>query len=230
MSAGNAATALVALLHAGFLILETFFWDKPLGLRVFGHPLELARASKVLAANQGLYNGFLAAGLAWGLCGGGQAVKMFFLSCVVVAGVFGAATANVKILWVQAVPAALALLLLLRSGGNKRTVEEYMAAFRVSDHARVLACLTDDVEWTIPGAFTKKGKKEFDAEIENPAFEGRPEIKVTRLTEENDVVTAEGTVLTRKKGGAATLLAFSDVFELRGGKIRRLTSYLMETK
>jgi ketosteroid isomerase-like protein len=110
---------------------------------------------------------------------------------------------------------------------NKKTVEDYLAAFRVSDHAGVLACLTDDVEWVIPGAFVKNGKAAFDAEIENPAFEGRPDIRHTRLTEENGVVVVEGTVLTRKKGGPELLLAFCDVFELKGGKIARLTSYLM---
>jgi putative membrane protein len=107
------AVAVIALLHVYFLVLEMFLWDKPAGLRAFGQTLEAARASKVLAANQGLYNGFLAAGLAWGLTlgSGGTAVKVFFLCCVLVAGVFGAVTANRKILFVQAVPAAVALVL-----------------------------------------------------------------------------------------------------------------------
>jgi putative membrane protein len=92
-----------------------FLWDKPRGLRAFGQTLEAAKASKVLAANQGLYNGFLAAGLFWGLSlgAGGAAVKVFFLACVLVAGVFGAVTANRRILFVQAVPAAVALALVL---------------------------------------------------------------------------------------------------------------------
>ena len=109
------AVALVALLHAYFLVLEMFLWDKPTGLRTFGHTAEHAAASKVLAANQGLYNGFLAAGLVWGLTLGsaGTGVKVFFLLCVIVAGVYGAVTVGRKILFVQALPAALALVLLL---------------------------------------------------------------------------------------------------------------------
>ena len=115
--AANVAVALVALLHAYFLVLEMFLWDKPAGLRAFGQTLEAARASKVLAANQGLYNGFLAAGLVWGLALGasGTPVKLFFLACVIVAGVFGALTAHRRILFVQALPAAIALALVLAS-------------------------------------------------------------------------------------------------------------------
>ncbi|HQU90312.1 MAG TPA: DUF1304 domain-containing protein [Denitromonas sp.] len=106
--------ALVALIHAYILVLEMFLWDKPAGLRAFGQTLEAARASKVLAANQGLYNGFLAAGLIWGLSLGaeGGSVKVFFLLCVLIAGVYGAATASRKILFVQALPAAVGLVLL----------------------------------------------------------------------------------------------------------------------
>jgi putative membrane protein len=94
-----------------------FLWDKPTGLRAFGQKLEAAKASKVLAANQGLYNGFLAAGLIWGLVLGenGASVKVFFLLCVLIAGLYGAATASRKILYVQAVPAAIGLLLVLLS-------------------------------------------------------------------------------------------------------------------
>jgi putative membrane protein len=102
-------SALVALLHLYFLVLEMFLWDKPAGRKVFKTTPEFAAASKVLAANQGLYNGFLAAGLIWGLLGGGAAVLVFFLGCVVVAGVFGAATVNKRIFFVQALPAILAL-------------------------------------------------------------------------------------------------------------------------
>ena len=107
------AVGLVALLHVYFLVLEMFLWDKPAGLKAFGQTLEAAKASKVLAANQGLYNGFLAAGLLWGLGLGaaGTGVKVFFLSCVLVAGLFGAVTASRKILFVQALPAAIALVL-----------------------------------------------------------------------------------------------------------------------
>jgi putative membrane protein len=105
---------LVLLLHVYILVLEMFLWDKPAGLRAFGLSPELARASKTLAANQGLYNGFLAAGLGWGLSLGanGLSVKMFFLGCVFVAGVYGSLTANRKILFIQALPAAVALALL----------------------------------------------------------------------------------------------------------------------
>jgi putative membrane protein len=113
----NIAVALVALLHVYFLVLEMFLWDKPRGLRTFGLTPEFAAASKSLAANQGLYNGFLAAGLIWGLALGanGEPIKIFFLGCIIVAGVFGAFTANLKILWVQALPAAVALALVLFS-------------------------------------------------------------------------------------------------------------------
>ena len=113
--AANTAVGLVALLHLYFLVLEMYFWDKPLGLRVFGLSPEFARASKALAANQGLYNGFLAAGLVWGLSLGasGFSTKVFFLACVIAAGVFGALTANRKILWVQALPGAVALALVV---------------------------------------------------------------------------------------------------------------------
>jgi putative membrane protein len=116
-TAANIAVALVALLHLYFLVLEMFLWDKPFGRRTFGLTPEFASASKSLAANQGLYNGFLAAGLVWGLVLGaaGNPVKMFFLACVVVAGIFGGATASRKILWVQAVPGAIALVLVWRA-------------------------------------------------------------------------------------------------------------------
>ena len=110
----NVLVALVALLHVYFMTLEMFLWDRPFGRRTFGLTPEFSAASKALAANQGLYNGFLAAGLAWGLWLGpaGLPVKVFFLVCVVVAGVFGAATVSRKILLVQAVPAIAALVAL----------------------------------------------------------------------------------------------------------------------
>lgn len=113
----NIVVSVVALLHVYFLVLEMFLWDRPTGLRAFGQTLEAAKASKVLAANQGLYNGFLAAGLVWGLIlgSGGTNVKMFFLGCVLIAGLYGAATASRKILFVQALPAAVGLALLLLS-------------------------------------------------------------------------------------------------------------------
>jgi putative membrane protein len=110
---------LVAALHLYFLVLEMFFWKKPLGRRVFGLSRELAEATASLAANQGLYNGFLAAGLVWGLSLGdaGFSIRVFFLVCVIVAGIFGAATANRRILWVQALPGAIALALTFLARG-----------------------------------------------------------------------------------------------------------------
>lgn len=113
----NMVVGLVALLHVYFLVLEMFLWDKPPGLRAFGQTIQAAKASKVLAANQGLYNGFLAAGLVWSLILGesGTGVKVFFLSCVLIAGLYGGVTANRKIILVQAVPAAVGLALVLLS-------------------------------------------------------------------------------------------------------------------
>ncbi|MDN3921738.1 DUF1304 domain-containing protein [Roseateles violae] len=105
--------ALVAALHLYFLVLEMFFWTRPLGRKVFRLEPEFAEASKTLAANQGLYNGFLAAGLVWGLCLGEARIQLFFLGCVLVAGLFGAATVGRKILYVQALPALLAIGALL---------------------------------------------------------------------------------------------------------------------
>ena len=111
----NNAVAIVALLHLYFLVLEMFLWNKPFGRRLFGLTPEFAQASAALAANQGLYNGFLAAGLLWGLGlgAGGFGVKVFFLGCVIVAGVYGAFTVSRRIFWVQAFPGALALVLVL---------------------------------------------------------------------------------------------------------------------
>ena len=106
---------LIGVLHVYILILEMFLWDKPAGLRAFGNTQQAATVTKVLAANQGLYNGFLAAGLFWGLSLGaaGTGVKVFFLLCVLVAGLYGAATASRKILFIQAIPAAVGLVLVL---------------------------------------------------------------------------------------------------------------------
>jgi putative membrane protein len=110
-------TALVAALHVYFLVLEMFLWDHPTGRRIFGTTPEFAAASRALAANQGLYNGFLAAGLIWGLALGTQGipVREFFLVCVLIAGIYGGFTVNRRILIVQGVPAALALWALLPS-------------------------------------------------------------------------------------------------------------------
>lgn len=114
----NLVIVLVAVLHIYFLVLEMFLWDKPAGLKAFRQTPAQAAATKVLAGNQGLYNGFLAAGLLWGFALGaaGFSVKVFFLSCVVIAGIYGAATVSKKILYIQAAPAALGLLLLLMLG------------------------------------------------------------------------------------------------------------------
>ncbi len=110
--------ALVAIEHALFLVIEMFFWRKPFGMKTFGTTPDFAEASAALAANQGLYNGFLAAGLAWSLLPGPHsfALRVFFLSCVIVAGLFGAATVKPRIALVQALPAALALAAVLVAG------------------------------------------------------------------------------------------------------------------
>ena len=111
----NVAVALVAALHLGFLVLEMFLWTKPVGRRIFGLQPEFANASSSLAANQGLYNGFLAAGLVWGLLAdvNRDGLLIFFLTCVIVAGIYGAITVSRSILAVQAAPAAVALALVL---------------------------------------------------------------------------------------------------------------------
>jgi putative membrane protein len=112
----NILVAIVAALHVWFLILEMFLWTQPLGLKTFNQPLEKAKDSAVLAANQGLYNGFLAAGLVWGLVhpdpATGMEIKTFFLLCVIVAGAYGAMSVSRRILYVQAAPALVALILL----------------------------------------------------------------------------------------------------------------------
>jgi uncharacterized protein len=113
---------------------------------------------------------------------------------------------------------------------NKRTVDMYMDGFRKSDHAQILSCLTDDIEWEMPGAFHLIGKDAFDKEIENESFVGSPTITITRMTEEHDVVVAEGSVRTQKKDGDSLSLRFCDVFVMQAGKIKRLTSYLSEIK
>ena len=113
----NIFVGLIAVLHVYILVLEMFLWDKPRGMKAFGNSPAAAAATKVLAANQGLYNGFLAAGLFWGLSLGtaGTSIKVFFLLCVLIAGLYGAATASRKILFIQAIPAAIGLALVLLS-------------------------------------------------------------------------------------------------------------------
>lgn len=106
----NILIGIVALLHLGFLALEMFFWDHPVGRKRFGMTAEYSKASATLAANQGLYNGFLAAGLVWGIVSGDFSIKIFFLVCVVIAGIYGGFTAKRSILYIQALPGLLALL------------------------------------------------------------------------------------------------------------------------
>lgn len=108
------AISLVIALHILFLVLEMFLWNTPFCRKTFGLSEDYARQSAPLAANQGLYNGFLAAGLVWGLLSGdGNSILMFFLSCIIIAGIYGAITAKASILWIQALPAAIAFLLLV---------------------------------------------------------------------------------------------------------------------
>lgn len=109
----NLVIAFVALSHVGFMVLEMFFWDHPVGQRIFAMTPDVSASSAALAANQGLYNGFLAAGLVWGLLCDRREIKIFFLSCIIVAGIFGAVTAKATILFTQAMPAAIALILVL---------------------------------------------------------------------------------------------------------------------
>lgn len=116
------ACAAVALLHVGFLILEMFFWDHPVGRSIFNMTPEVSASSKLLAMQQGLYNGFLAAGLAWGLLSQRRDVLTFFLACVVVAGVFAALTVKPSIFITQALPGLVALALLYLGGRPRRTV------------------------------------------------------------------------------------------------------------
>ena len=113
---------------------------------------------------------------------------------------------------------------------NKQTVQKYMDAFTRSDHEEILSCLTDDIEWVMPGAFHLTGKDAFDKEIENDAFVGSPAIRVTRMTEEHDVVVAEGSVRCARRDGGFLNAVFCDVFLMQDAKIRHLTSYLMEVK
>jgi len=111
---------------------------------------------------------------------------------------------------------------------NKLTVRRYMDAFTRTDHAEILSCLSDDVEWLLPGVFHLRGKEAFDKEIENDAFIGSPTITITRLTEEHDIVVAEGIVRAARRDGGVLHAVFCDVFVMRETKIKQLTSYLME--
>jgi ketosteroid isomerase-like protein len=113
---------------------------------------------------------------------------------------------------------------------NRRTVEKYIEGFRRSDHQAILSCLTDDIEWMLPGMINLKGKAAFDREIENPNFVGSPDITLTRVTEQGNVVVAEGHVRAAKREGGILNAVFCDVFDMREAKIRRLVSYLVEVK
>lgn len=110
---------------------------------------------------------------------------------------------------------------------NKETVNKYIDGFNANDHSKILACLTDNVIWELPGVYLKNGKEAFDQEIENEHFISPPEITISRLTEEKNIVIAEGQVKTKKKDGEVINLVFCDVFEMKNGLICKLTSYLM---
>jgi len=113
---------------------------------------------------------------------------------------------------------------------NKRTVEKYMDGFRKSDHAQILSCMTDDIEWEMPGAFHLVGKEAIDKEIENPAFVGKPTITIKRMTEENDVVVAEGAVQVGRREGGILDAVFCDAFTMRNGKIKHILTYQVNLK
>ena len=113
---------------------------------------------------------------------------------------------------------------------NKKIVERYLDGFRKFDHEQILSCLTEDVEWEMPGAFHLVGKPAFDKEIENDAFVGRPTITTTRMVEENDVVVVEGQVRAKRTDGGVLNAVFCDVFVMSSERIRRLTTYLAEVK
>lgn len=110
---------------------------------------------------------------------------------------------------------------------NKETVQQYMEGFNESDHKKILECLTDNVVWDMPGFFHLTGKEEFDKEIENDNFEGKPAIKIIRMIEENNVVITEGSVRCKIKAGGILDALFCDVFQMEKGKIKQLTTYQM---
>ena len=110
---------------------------------------------------------------------------------------------------------------------NKQTIKNYIEGFIATDHQKILSCLTDDVTWYIPGAFNISGKEAFDKEIENENFIGSPTIEIIRMIEENDIVVAEGSVKSTMRNGGKLDALFCDVFHMRDGKIKHLTSYLM---
>lgn len=111
---------------------------------------------------------------------------------------------------------------------NKETIQKYMDSFQESDHGKILSCLTEDVIWEMPGVYRHHGKEEFDKEIENENFIGKPKITIFRMTEENNVVIAEGNVIGSFKNGDILNADFCDVFEMENGLIKKLVSYLMQ--
>lgn len=113
---------------------------------------------------------------------------------------------------------------------NKRTIQKYVEAFAKTDHAEILSCLTDDVEWVVPGAFHTRGKAAFRKQIENSFFVGSPTVTVTRMTEENDVVATEGSSRCARRDGGFLSAVFCDVFIMQNAKIWQLTSYVTEVK
>ncbi|HMK03175.1 MAG TPA: nuclear transport factor 2 family protein [Ferruginibacter sp.] len=113
---------------------------------------------------------------------------------------------------------------------NKKIVKQYMDGFVASDHEKILSCLTDDVIWEMPGFFYLTGKEAFDKEIENDNFTGSPSIQITRMVEENDIVVAEGAVQAKIKAGGDLDAVFCDVFHMQDGRIKKLTTYLMNKK
>ncbi|MFV5689863.1 nuclear transport factor 2 family protein [Flavobacterium sp. ZT3R25] len=110
---------------------------------------------------------------------------------------------------------------------NKQTIQKYMEAFMASDHEKILSCLIEDVTWEVPGMFRLSGKEAFDKEIENDNFIGSPTIQIIRMTEENNIVIAEGAVQCKIKNGNLLDAVFCDVFHMQNEKIKHLTSYLM---
>ncbi len=110
---------------------------------------------------------------------------------------------------------------------NKQTIMDYLDGFRATDHTKILSCLTDDVTWYLPGAINLSGKEAYDKEIENENFVGSPTIDLVRMIEENDIVVAEGTVKGKMKAGGEFESLFCDVFHMQNGKIKHLTTYIM---
>lgn len=120
----NVLMGFVALIHLGIMVLEMFFWNHPVGQKIFGMSPEVAASSAVLAANQGLYNGFLAFGLVWGLVSNRRDVKIFFLACIVIAGIFGGLTAKTSIIFTQALPAFVTIVCVFLAGKSEEKIQE----------------------------------------------------------------------------------------------------------